>query len=224
MVLDILGVPALTEVSSPPQPTQSDTVLVPSPSNQLVEQPKKEDILALAMECEKSGNKDCADMFFKIFDKLISNNIAPINGNPVINDNHSHLLPKRSIEHIASISSSASEKRMKRPLFDPAICNTHTNLGFTQYFDRNIQELRGPIPLTIFDQKWQAEALAYQTEKRPSTSNTNSNKAGRYNGYPYPNEWTLTAGEWERLHRSFSATLCEMYDYGQFCDWLAVHN
>ncbi|PLW14982.1 hypothetical protein PCASD_18278 [Puccinia coronata f. sp. avenae] len=184
---------------------------------------QKEEILALAMNCKKSGNKERADMFFKIYDKLIATNVNPADTTVVMDEDHLPVAIKRSVDQVTPVSSSTNDKRIKQPLFDPSVCNTHMNLGFTQYFNRNIHELCGPIPLTIFDQKWQAAALAYQTEKRLSTSDNNGDKAGRYNGYPYPSKWTLTAGKWERLHCSFSTTLRDMYDYGQFCDWLAVH-
>ncbi|PLW45774.1 hypothetical protein PCASD_04755 [Puccinia coronata f. sp. avenae] len=171
VIMEVLGAPAPAEESSPPEPTSIHH-----------QAPRKRTYLHLPMNCEKSGNKERADMFFKIYDKLIATNVNPANATVVMDEDH---LP-------VSIK-------------------------------RNVRELRGPIPLTIFDQKWQAAALAYQTEKRPSSSDNNGDKAGRYNGYPYPGKWTLTAGEWEILHRSFSTTLCNMYDYGQFCDWLAVH-
>ncbi|PLW55917.1 hypothetical protein PCANC_02239 [Puccinia coronata f. sp. avenae] len=223
VIMELLGAPAPAEASSPPEPTV--TIMLPDLASAEHPPPstKKEDILALAMNCKKSGNKERADMFFKIYDKLIATNVNPADTTVVMDEDHLPVAIKRSVDQVTPVSSSTNDKRIKQPLFDPSVCNTHMNLGFTQYFNRNIHELCGPIPLTIFDQKWQAAALAYQTEKRLSTSDNNGDKAGHYNGYPYPSEWTLTAGKWERLHRSFSTTLRDMYDYGQFCDWLAVH-
>jgi hypothetical protein len=105
------------------------------------------------MECEKSGNKERANMFFKIYNKLIATSFNSANAPAAIEEDQLPMILKRSAEHIAPVSSSTNDKRIKRPLFDPSVCNTHMNLGFTQYFNRNIRELRGPIPLTIFDQK-----------------------------------------------------------------------
>ncbi|PLW50946.1 hypothetical protein PCASD_01182 [Puccinia coronata f. sp. avenae] len=222
-IMEILGTPAPAVASSSPEPVLSTTVLGPADIEHPTGSNEKDKILALATECKKSGNREQANMFFKIYDKLIATGIISADMPAATEEDQLPLVLKRSAEHIPPVSSSANNKQIKCPLFDPSVCNTHTNLGFTQYFNRNIHKLRGPIPLTIFDQKWQAAALAYQTEKRPSASDSNRDKARRYNGYPYLSKWTLTAGEWERLHRSFSTTLQDMYNYGQFCDWLAIH-
>ncbi|PLW56983.1 hypothetical protein PCANC_02771 [Puccinia coronata f. sp. avenae] len=145
-----------------------------------------------------------AELFFRIYEKML-NKLVFNDSTATAPCTASALVPsKRSSEKPAT---SSREKRSQGPLFDPEKCNRSANLGFTQYFDRNIREMRGPIPLTIFDQKWQAAALAYQTEKRPSQSETSGKKSGLYHGYPYPSEWSLTTGEWENLYRAFNHTL-----------------
>ncbi|PLW46119.1 hypothetical protein PCASD_04140 [Puccinia coronata f. sp. avenae] len=181
VIMELLGAPVPAEASSPPESTV--TIMLPDLASAEHPPPstKKEEILALAMNCEKSGNKERANMFFKIYNKLIATNVNPADATVVMDEDHLPVAIKRSVDQVTPVSSSTNNKRIKRPLFNPSVCNTHMNLGFTQYFNRNICELRGPIPLTIFDQKWQAAALAYQMEKRPSTSDNNGNKAGRYN-------------------------------------------
>ncbi|KAA1084921.1 hypothetical protein PGT21_050220 [Puccinia graminis f. sp. tritici] len=38
---------------------------------------------------------------------------------------------------------------------------THADIGFTPFFDKNIKELRAPLPLTIFNKDWQERAITY---------------------------------------------------------------
>merc|ERR1712110_69251 len=50
--------------------------------------------------------------------------------------------------------------------FKPGVSNQHASLGFTPFFDKNLRELKAPIPLTIFNRKWQSEAISYHAERR----------------------------------------------------------
>ncbi|PLW48022.1 hypothetical protein PCASD_03638 [Puccinia coronata f. sp. avenae] len=177
VALDILGASSPAVAPSSPEHIPSN-LAAKAPCDQAEPETGKEGTLTLAMEYEKAGNKDQANMFFRIYEKLISAKINPINKASTVTNDLSPLLSKRTIDHITPELSSSANKRIKRPLFD----------------------------------KWQAAALAYQTKKQPSKSDNNGDKAGRYNGYPYPSKWTLTAGEWERLHRSFSTTLKDIVE------------
>ncbi|PLW46807.1 hypothetical protein PCASD_06028 [Puccinia coronata f. sp. avenae] len=149
---------------------------------------KKEEMLALALLNKSLGKQDQADTFFRIYEKMLDSSTSI---------STCAVPSKRGNE---ASSSSNGEKKSCGPLFDPEKCNRSTNLGFTQYFNRNIREMLGPIPLMIFDQKWQAAALAYQTEKRPTHLESSGKKSGCYHGYPYPSKWSLNAGEWEQLY------------------------
>ncbi|PLW40439.1 hypothetical protein PCASD_10382 [Puccinia coronata f. sp. avenae] len=218
-ILDILGSSEMPGFTQPLKHSHTD--ISPAPSMTKDEATtKSEEVLALAMLNKSLGKPGRAEMLFRIYKKMLDKLVIddPTSTAPAA---ASTLVPsKRSSEAPAT---SNGEKKSRGPLFNPEKCNCSTNLVFTQYFDRNIREMWGPIPLTIFDQKWQAAALAYQTEKRPSQSKTSGEKSGCYNGYPYPSEWSLTAGEWERLYRSFDHTLREVYNFNLFCDWLATH-
>ncbi|KAI7959194.1 hypothetical protein MJO28_002985 [Puccinia striiformis f. sp. tritici] len=44
--------------------------------------------------------------------------------------------------------------------------NNHDEIGFIPYFHKNI------IPITIFNQKWQEEALTYHAQYRPKEENS----------------------------------------------------
>ncbi|KAA1071142.1 hypothetical protein PGTUg99_019913 [Puccinia graminis f. sp. tritici] len=95
----------------------------------------------------------------------------------------------------------------------------HFDVGFTPYFDKNIRELRGPIPLTIFDKKWQEEAIQYHTNKRSK----GDEKEGSYTGFEYPNEWTQTFAKWTANHRNFHVTFRDLYNYPDFAEWILEH-
>ncbi|KAA1065918.1 hypothetical protein PGT21_015493 [Puccinia graminis f. sp. tritici] len=41
----------------------------------------------------------------------------------------------------------------------------HFDIGFTPFFDKNIREFRGPLPLTIFNKEWQEDAVSFHSGK-----------------------------------------------------------
>ncbi|EFP89851.2 uncharacterized protein PGTG_15807 [Puccinia graminis f. sp. tritici CRL 75-36-700-3] len=99
------------------------------------------------------------------------------------------------------------------------ISSKHFDVGFTPYFDKNIKELRGPIPLTIFDKRWQEDAIQFHTNKRSK----GDEKDGNYTGFEYPNEWTQSFAKWTANHRNFHVTFRDMYNYPEFADWILEH-
>ncbi|KAI7947494.1 hypothetical protein MJO28_009402 [Puccinia striiformis f. sp. tritici] len=146
--------------------------------------------------------------------------------------------PARKREREASIeilgqSSDVQETRRERgtiPLlsenqieFASEEVNTHKDVGFTPYFDKNLCELRGPIPLTIFNKKWQDRAIVYHAEKRTKSDNGSLEGRLRYTGYPYPSEWTQTFGEWTANHQGFYKTLRDVYLFTTFAKWVSTH-
>jgi hypothetical protein len=100
--------------------------------------------------------------------------------------------------------------------------NIHAHIGFSQFFDRNLKELRSPLPLTIFDTKWQAAALSYQAQPRTKSTSSLGNNM-RYSRLPYQSEWTLSYVAWEKMYRWFIQTLRDVYHHGGFVVWLMQH-
>lgn len=70
--------------------------------------------------------------------------------------------------------------------------STTTSL-LTPYFDKNICEFKGPIPLTIFDLGWQALADNYHAEKKVKTDDVKHNN---FTGYHTPmiSPWITVRG------------------------------
>jgi hypothetical protein len=79
--------------------------------------------------------------------------------------------------------------------------NSHDDGGFTPYFHKNLCELRGPIPPTIFNRKWQEDALSYHSKNHPKTDKTSAEKALRYHGLAVPDEWLQSFSDWTLNHR-----------------------
>ncbi|POW15141.1 hypothetical protein PSTT_02445 [Puccinia striiformis] len=121
-------------------------------------------VMDKAMAATRAGETDKAAMLWNVY---VSMSSAAEASAP----------PTRRRRREASIEILASEE-----------INTHKDVGFTPYFDKNIRELRGPIPLTIFNKKWQDRAIAYHAEKRSKFDDGSSDGRLRYTGYPYPSE------------------------------------
>jgi hypothetical protein len=98
----------------------------------------------------------------------------------------------------------------------------HDEMGFTPYFHKNIKEMKGPIPLTIFNKAWKNRAILYHAEKKSKYDDSSSDR-NRYTGLPYPSEWTQTFTEWTNNHQSFHKTLVEEFDYKKMAKWLLAH-
>jgi hypothetical protein len=81
----------------------------------------------------------------------------------------------------------------------------HDNMGFTPYSNKNIWELKGPIPLTIFNRTWKNAAITHHAEKRSRLDDVSTDQ-DRYTGHPYPIKWTQSFSEWTVNHREFYLT------------------
>ncbi|KAI7959418.1 hypothetical protein MJO28_003209 [Puccinia striiformis f. sp. tritici] len=147
-------------------------------------------VMDKAMAATRAGETDKAAMLWNVYVSMSS--AAEASAPPTRRRRR-----EASIE-ILGQSSDMQETRRERanaPLlneneieFASEEINTHKDVGFTPYFDKNIRELRGPIPLTIFNKKWQDRAIAYHAEKRSKFDDGSSDGRLRYTGYPYPSE------------------------------------
>jgi hypothetical protein len=98
----------------------------------------------------------------------------------------------------------------------------HNEMGFTPYFDKNLRELKGPIPLTIFNKMWKNAVILYHSKKRAKLEDAVGDR-NRYTGYPYPSEWTQTFAEWTTNHQGFYNALVNKYGYHKFSKWRLAH-
>lgn len=104
--------------------------------------------------------------------------------------------------------------------FMPGHVPSTTTSLLTPYFDKNIKEFKGPIPLSIFDLNWQALADNYHSEKKVKTDDIKHNN---YTGYPYPDDLTLDYGSWCINYRNFLRTFANPYGWHRFAKWGETH-
>lgn len=103
-----------------------------------------------------------------------------------------------------------------------ASTKTDSNVGLTPFFEKNINELRLPVPLTIFNEEWQEEAWHYHAEKKVRTDE--STKAQNiYSGHPYPHEFSQTYMAWTINYRNFLKAIRFKFKFVKLAEWLEAH-
>lgn len=143
--------------------------------------------------------------------------------NKLVNNNNNELqIDKTTSQRDSSVSNPHNVITEGGLSFIPGAITSHTDIGFTPYFDRNLRELRGPIPLTIFNKQWQELANSYHVEKRVKTDNLNKDIT-TYTGYPYPHEMTQSYATWNVNYRNFVSVLRDVYNFKTFATWAEAH-
>ncbi|OAV87573.1 hypothetical protein PTTG_29378 [Puccinia triticina 1-1 BBBD Race 1] len=173
----------------------------------------RQEIWDCAQEAFANGDKKSTDFFLRLYGKMDNNTSLSAPDKPDI------------LRSSLSDAVNPAVNVVKRPVdkttivFIKGSLPNHFDVGFTPYFDRNIREFRGPIPLTIFDKNWQQDAIHYYTNRRTR----GDEKDGNYIGYEYPNEWTQSFSKWTTNHQNFYITFRDMYGYKEFAEWILVH-
>ncbi|PLW24122.1 hypothetical protein PCASD_06700 [Puccinia coronata f. sp. avenae] len=97
----------------------------------------------------------------------------------------------------------------------------YDHCGLPQFYNQNLKQLKGSIPLTIFNPKWQQKAAAISSERR--TSERAGLEDRRYTGHPAPDKWSQSYAQWSRNYQRFTATLTEAYQFGTLAKWFHIH-
>ncbi|EGF98615.1 uncharacterized protein MELLADRAFT_69189 [Melampsora larici-populina 98AG31] len=172
-----------------------------------------------ALELASTGRIDEATMYFRLHTQLQSQTEkSPSATFPRRTPSQSTDTPATT----KNLSTSAKVVVEGGLSFISGAITSHTDIGFTPYFDRNLKELRGPIPLTIFNKHWQELANSYHVEKRVKTDNLNKDLT-TYTGYPYPHEMTQSYATWNVNYRNFVAVLRDVYKFKTFANWAEAH-
>ncbi|KAA1104353.1 hypothetical protein PGT21_020367 [Puccinia graminis f. sp. tritici] len=169
-------------------------------------------ILENALEADTEGHKKRADMFYNIYTKLVTGKETP----PTLQEQKDqHRQAEARIGKKNTVAGGTN--------FNWGDANSHDNVGFTPLFDKNILELKGPLPLTIFNKAWQDAALSYHAEKRPKTDDNSTEKGLRYTGLPYPSEWCMSYSDWSLNYAEFTTTMRDVYKYETLGEWIILH-
>ncbi|KAA1068939.1 hypothetical protein PGT21_006568 [Puccinia graminis f. sp. tritici] len=120
-------------------------------------------LLAKAIKAQEDGDDEKADRFFAMHNTLLKEETLVVSQSDQeiqILTNQPTIPQKRPLAAEETVESKGIKFRW-------GVSNSHDDGGFTPYFHKNISELKGPIPLTIFNKKWQEEALSYHSRNRP---------------------------------------------------------
>ncbi|EGF98322.1 uncharacterized protein MELLADRAFT_113643 [Melampsora larici-populina 98AG31] len=176
----------------------------------------KDEVFKKAMSLTMKGDGFGASKYLKVYESLsrLGSNQRPSNkratsANPVLEENRTG--NERS-------DGGVFENGM---WFFPGKTSNYQNRSYTPYFDKNIKELRYPIPLTIFDKDWQNKAMGYHVRKK-TKSVEGELKSDSYTGLPYRDEWLLDYGEWS-IHYNGYITALRNAKFVKFVEWSLAH-
>lgn len=167
-----------------------------------------------AVECAAQGLIDDASNLFKQHAKLVSSSTTEMTQTSA-NKRTSPIEDGSNQTHDNVVTEGGLR-------FIPGAITSHTDIGFPPYFDKNLRELKGPLPLTIFNKHWQDLANSYHVEKRVKADNINKDTT-TYTGYPYPHEMTQSYAIWNVNYRNFVTTLRDVYKFKLFASWAETH-
>ncbi|KNE89388.1 hypothetical protein PSTG_17156 [Puccinia striiformis f. sp. tritici PST-78] len=126
----------------------------------------------------------------------------------------SSILPKRP--HPDGVTTEVRNLKFKW-----GVSNSHTDSGFAPFFHKNISELKGFIPLTIFNKEWQARALAWNAENRSKVSD--EDKGLKYWGLKVPNKYCMSFSDWTLNYTVFYETMRFCYKFETLGQWIILH-
>ncbi|PLW18478.1 hypothetical protein PCASD_19529 [Puccinia coronata f. sp. avenae] len=152
------------------------------------------------VELSSSNDHPTADLLLKIYNDLKQEKAKTASAKP------------------SSIESNTDSKVKVLEYVDGSV-PTHFDIGFTPFFNKNIKELRGPLPLTIFNKDWQEDAMNFHSSKKAKSDK----KEGIYSGFEYPNEWTQSFATWTSNFRNFLITYRDIYKNKEMGKWIEKH-
>ncbi|OAV87670.1 hypothetical protein PTTG_29328 [Puccinia triticina 1-1 BBBD Race 1] len=173
----------------------------------------RQEVWDRATEAFERGDKKSTDFFLRLYGKMgDATSLSALDKPDILRSSLSN-----AINPAVNVAKRPADKTTI--VFIKGYLPNHFDVGFTPYFNRNIREFRGPIPLTIFDKNWQRDAIHYYTNRRTRGDEKN----GNYIGFEYPNEWAQTFSKWTTNHCNFYITFKDMYGYTEFANWILLH-
>ncbi|KAA1106418.1 hypothetical protein PGT21_034687 [Puccinia graminis f. sp. tritici] len=181
----------------------------------------KEILLAKAVRAQEEGDDTKADRFFAMYDSILKE--AAATKAVEMNNHEPQPLTSPTVNTKKRPSEAEGTTQVRGINFIWANTNSHDDGGFTPYFPKNLLELKGPIPLTIFNKAWQEEALSHHSKNRPKTEESSAEKNLRYHGLAVPDEWLQSFSDWTLNHRCFHETIRDRYNYPVLAEWILLH-
>ncbi|PLW05326.1 hypothetical protein PCANC_28427 [Puccinia coronata f. sp. avenae] len=89
--------------------------------------------------------------------------------------------------------------------FVAGVKSSHGFCGLPAFYNKNLRALKGSVPLTIFNPKWQQQVAAHSAKRRQIDRGGAEER--RYTGHPAPDEWSQTYAQWSRNYQCFIKTL-----------------
>jgi hypothetical protein len=171
------------------------------------------------------GEKESAEMYYDMY-RSLKRDKEPSQPTPLSRTKRKHPgedtleLPETTLEDSTTKSDvNSDDKLVVGDLkFTSGAIPKHNKMGFTPYFNKNIRELKGPIPLKIFNKTWKNAPILYHSDKRAKSEDVTTDR-NWYTGFPYPSEWTQTFAEWTTNHQGFYQTLVTEYNFKKFGKW-----
>ncbi|PLW13235.1 hypothetical protein PCANC_18024 [Puccinia coronata f. sp. avenae] len=187
------------------------------------EQSNMEELMAKAICAEKEGDREGAEMYYAMY----KSTKEPAKCKCAATPQEWYEEPEIDEDSIHKDEEKApaplrQEEEESEVHFVSGAMPKHNDMGFTPYFNKNIRELRGHIPLTIFKRTWKKAVIIHHAEKRSRLDNLNTDR-NWYTGYPYPSKWTQLFSKWTINHREFYLTIRNVYKYGKMARWILKH-
>ncbi|PLW38539.1 hypothetical protein PCANC_23460 [Puccinia coronata f. sp. avenae] len=183
------------------------------------------DLIWKGMEADIKGKSEKAERYFDMY-KTLKASAAPTDPPKQPTGKQVRSPEAKEGEDLGTSNSPAAKAKdesvVEEPKFTAGALPKHNEMGFTPYFDKNIWELKGLIPLTIFNKSWKNTAILYHSEKLAKLDGVVGDR-NCYTGFPYPSEWTQTFAEWTTNHQGFHNAVVNEYGFKWFAKWLLAH-
>jgi hypothetical protein len=170
-----------------------------------------------ALKAEEDGDDAQADCYIEMYAEAKGNAPTAKKAKPLTD-------PPRSANTTQSSGEPAKKQLVKQGglTFVANQVNMFLDMGLPPYFNKNMKELKGLLPITIFNKRWQDAAMIHHSEKRQRASEATTDKDA-YTGLRYPSEWEQTYSKWTINHRGFHQLLRDVYKFDEFAEWALVH-
>ncbi|KAH9813109.1 hypothetical protein DFH28DRAFT_930295 [Melampsora americana] len=216
------SVPLVNQASPNPASNQKAT-----DASSMIDLNDKKAVWEMAMSLAVAGKESEAAMYFKIHERISltseppSTAVVPAKRRPdgLTPTSSSSSTEPKSLDGITLPAGAVIEGGI---VFIPGAITEHTDTGLPAFFQKNIRELSGLLPLTVFSKSWQNDANAYHHEKKFKNEES-SGVVAAWRGYPYPHKMTQSYAEWDVNFSNFVYALRKVYHLERMATCAEAH-